>query len=246
MVVPLVVLAVGAALVGFLGLPGGLLRPSRVEPARARAASRSLGPELEVPHSTEWLFMGASTLLAVIGIAPGGGLLRGGYQEPARRFAAAFPGFVRLVAGQVPRRRALRHAASSARSSAVSRGLFRFVDRIIIDKILVEGTACSSTCSRGSRAPCQGGDGQRYMAVFAVGVALLVHFATPADAAVHQAEGHADGPRRRGRRAPRPAAPRPAPLEYAFDFGDGRPVVKGTAARAAPRLRHARQLHDPA
>ena len=61
---------------------------------------------------------------------------------------------------------------------AVARGIYRFVDRIIVDKILVEGTgAVVDVFARIARA-FQGGDGQRYMAVFAVGVAVLVHVAS--------------------------------------------------------------------
>ena len=54
---------------------------------------------------------------------------------------------------------------------------------MIIDKILVEGTGALVDVSARHRRTVQGGDGQRYMAVFAVGVAALVYFAA-ADAPV--------------------------------------------------------------
>ena len=113
---------------------------------------------------------------------------------------------------------------------AFARGLYRFVDRIIVDKILVEGTgALVDVFSRLART-VQGGDGQRYMAVFAVGVALLVHFASQPTLPFSKLKVTQTG---RGveidaRRASARASTRP--LEYVFDFGDGRPVVKGTAA----------------
>jgi NADH-quinone oxidoreductase subunit L len=227
MTVPLVVLAIGAALIGLIGLPGGLVdRPSvnllahHLEPA--------LGPELHIPHGIEIGFMVASTLLAVIGIALAAVFYRGGYKEPARRFAAAFPGFVRLVQDKF-RVDELYDTLIIRPVRSFARGLFRFVDRILIDKVVVEGTAAVvDVFSRIARA-VQGGDGQRYMAVFAVGVALLVHFASQptlpfSDLKVTQTGRSVDVDARRTGRAPA------RPLEYAFDFGDGRPVVKGTSA----------------
>jgi NADH-quinone oxidoreductase subunit L len=227
MVVPLVVLAVGATFIGFIGLPAGLwhhpdqnLLAHHLEPV--------LGEELAIPHNIEIGFMIGSTLLAGIGIALAMAFYRGGYKEPARRFAAAFPGFVRLVQDKF-RVDELYDAVLVRPIKVASRGLYRFVDRIIVDKILVEGTgALVDVFSRLART-VQGGDGQRYMAVFAVGVALLVHFASQptlpfTKLKVTQTGRGVEVDARRAGRAPT------RPLEYAFDFGDGRPVVKGTAA----------------
>src|SRR5436190_13789455 len=227
MTVPLVVLAVGAALVGLLGQPAAF--PWHPTNLLAHELEPVLGPELEVAHSTEWLFMGASTLLALIGIALAAVFYRGGYQEPARRFAAAFPKFVKLVQDKF-RVDELYDTIFIRPIKALARGVYLFVDRIIIDKVLVEGTAVLiDVFSRVARA-FQGGDGQRYMAVFAVGVALLVHFATqptlPFTKLKVTQTGRAvevDARRAAGRASARQ-------LEYAFDFGDGRPVVKGPGA----------------
>ena len=229
MVVPLVVLGAGAALIGFIGVPpvlGGLfghpdanLLAHHLEPV--------LGPELEVSHNTEWSFMGAASLVAAIGILAAMAFYRGGYKEPAQRFAAAFPGFVRLVQDKF-RVDELYDTVIIRPVKAIARGLYRFVDRIIVDKILVEGTgALVDVFSRLART-VQGGDGQRYMAVFAVGVALLVHFASQPTLPFSKLKVTQTG---RGveidaRRASARASTRP--LEYVFDFGDGRPVVKGT------------------
>ena len=164
----------------------------------------------------------------MVGIALAAVFYRGGYKEPARAFAAKFPGFVRLVQDKF-RIDELYDAVLIRPIEAFSRGLFAFVDRIIIDKILVEGTGVLvDVFSRLARA-VQGGDGQRYMAVFAVGVALLVHFASQptlpfTKLKVTQTGRAVEIDARRGSRAPT------RPLEYAFDFGDGRPVVKGAAA----------------
>jgi NADH-quinone oxidoreductase subunit L len=231
MVVPLVVLAIGAALVGFIGLPGGLFGKPEAN-LLAHHLEPVLGAELEVPHTMEWGFMAASTLLAIVGIALAAVFYRGGYKEPARRFAGAFPGFVRLVQDKF-RVDELYDAVIIRPIKGFARGLFRFADRILIDKLLVEGTGVIvDVFARLARA-VQGGDGQRYMAIFAVGVALLVHFASqptlPFSKLKVTRTGRAvDVDARRAGRAPA------RQLEYAFDFGDGRPVVKGTS----PEQRH--------
>jgi NADH-quinone oxidoreductase subunit L len=230
MVMPLIVLAIGAAMIGYVGLPGGLFGHPEAN-LFGHSLEPVLGPELEIPHRLEWTFMGVSTALAAIGFVIAMGFYLGGYREPARRFAAAFPGFVRLVQDKF-RVDELYDAILIRPIKALARGLYTFVDRILIDKILVEGTGVLvDVFSRIARA-VQGGDGQRYMAVFAVGVALLVHFASqptlPFTKLKVTKSGRAvevDARRGTGKTQTRS-------LEYAFDFGDGRPVVKGTAGES--------------
>jgi NADH-quinone oxidoreductase subunit L len=227
MTVPLVVLAIGAVVIGFIGLPSGLwdhpeqnLLAHQLEPV--------LGPELEVPHNIEWIFMAVSTVLAFAGIGLAAAFYRGGYKEPARRFAQSFPGFVRLVQDKF-RIDELYDALIIRPIKAAARAVFLFVDRIIVDKILVEGTGVVvDMFSRVARA-FQGGDGQRYMAVFAIGVALLVHFATQPTLPFTKLHVTQNG-RAVDVDARRSKTPSTRSLEYAFDFGDGRPVVKGTSA----------------
>ena len=225
MTFPLVVLAAGAALVGGIGLPDVL--PVHVPNLLEHELKPVLEP-LEVPHSTELIFMAVSTLLAVVGIALAAAFYRGGYKEPARAFGAKFPRFLRLVQDKFRVDEAY-DALIIRPLRMFSRGLFAFVDRIIIDKVLVEGTGVIvDVFSRVARA-VQGGDGQRYMAVFAVGVALLVHFATQptlpfTKLKVTQTGRAVEIDAHRGKTAPM------RPLEYVFDFGDGRPVVKGPSA----------------
>jgi NADH-quinone oxidoreductase subunit L len=231
MVVPLVVLAAGAVLVGFIGLPGGLVHHPEYN-LLAHELEPVLGPELEVPHNVEAIFMVVSTAVALLGIALAMVFYRGGYKAPARAFAARFPGFVRLVQDKF-RIDELYDRAIIRPIRAISRGVFVFVDRIIIDKIVVEGLGVLVNLFSRIARTLQGGDGQRYMAVFAVGVALLVHFAIQptlpfTSLKVTQTGRAVEIDARRGNRAPT------RPLEYAFDFGDGRPVVKGTS----PEQRH--------
>jgi len=227
MTVPLAVLAIGATLIGLIGLPGGLVHHPEAN-LLAHELQPVVGAELEVAPSIEWGFMAASLGLAVIGIMVAVAFYRGGYKEPARAFGAKFPGFLRLVQDKF-RIDELYDRVFIRPIKTFSRGLFTFVDRIIVDKILVEGTGfVVDIFARLARA-VQGGDGQRYMAVFAVGVAVLVHFATQptlpfTKLKVTQTGRAVEVDAHRGNKQST------RPLEYAFDFGDGRPIVKGTAA----------------
>ncbi|MEP6653973.1 MAG: NADH-quinone oxidoreductase subunit L [Myxococcales bacterium] len=229
MVGPLVVLAVGAGLGGLLGIPGGLfghpewnLLGHMLEPA--------VGVELEVAHSTELLFMGISTVLALTGIALAHLFYGGGYRAPAAKFAAAFPGFVQLARDKF--RVDEFYAAVIIRPlRKFSLALFRIVDRVIIDQVLVGGTAALvDILGRISRA-FQVGDAQRYMAAFAIGAAALIFFATrptvPAalKVVVTGTTVSVDAGRA-GKASPRG-------LTYSFDFDDdGRPEVEGGSSDA--------------
>jgi NADH-quinone oxidoreductase subunit L len=224
MTVPLIVLAAGATLVGFIGLPGDLFSHPEWN-VLAHHLEPVVGPELEVPHRMEAAFMIASTVLALIGIGLAAVFYNGGYKTAAVRFGESFPRFLRLVQDKF-RVDELYDRVLIRPIRAFSRGLYAFVDRVIVDKILVEGTAVVvDVFSRIARA-VQGGDGQRYMAVFAVGVAVMVHLATQptlpfTKLKVAQAGRAVEVDARRGNKQ------QTRPLEYAFDFGDGRPVVKG-------------------
>jgi NADH-quinone oxidoreductase subunit L len=229
MVGPLVVLAVGAGLGGLIGIPGGLfghpewnLLGHLLEPA--------VGAELEVPHNTELLFMGISTVLALTGIALAHVFYGGGYRAPAAKFAAAFPGFVQLVRDKF-RVDELYGAVIIRPVRKLSVALFRIVDRVIIDQILVGGTAAVvDVLGRISRV-FQAGDAQRYMAAFAIGAAALVFFATrptvpSALKVVVTGTTVSVDAGRTGKASPRG-------LTYAFDFDDdGRAEVEGPSSDA--------------
>ena len=133
-------------------------------------------------------------------------------------------------------------AADHPPDQAPSRAcLFRSSTAIIIDKILVEGSALVVDVFARIARTFQGGDGQRYMAVFAVGVALLVYFASQPTVPVTKLKVTADGPRGRGRRPPRrPRADAAARIRLRLRRRRHARVVKGTVADAAPRLRAAR------
>jgi NADH-quinone oxidoreductase subunit L len=229
MVGPLVVLAVGAALGGLVGIPGGLFGHPEWNLLGDHLKS-VLGPQLEIPHATEVAFMAISTGIAALGIGLAYAFYGGGTREPAKKFAAAFPAFVRLVRDKF-RVDELYAKVFVRPLKRLGQGIFFFVDRVLIDKILVEGIAAVTNLV--SRVPrwFQNGDGQGYMAWFAIGVAVLVYFSTrPAlsgDLRVATTGLSVEVDARKGARAP------VQPLEYSFDFDDdGTPEVTGTSAQA--------------
>jgi NADH-quinone oxidoreductase subunit L len=230
MVVPLVILAIGAAVGGLVGFPGTLVDHPTWN-LLDRELSPVLGPELEVSHATELGVMGVATVLALVGIGLAWVFYGGGYREPAAKFASAVPRFVALVRDKF-RIDELYDAIIIRPLRKLSQGIFFVVDRVLIDKILVEGVGgLVSVASRVARSLQAGGDGQGYMAVFAVGVAGLVYFATqPAapDALKVTANGlDVDVDAHHSSRASA------RPLEYTFDFDDdGRSEITGTAAEA--------------
>ena len=176
MLVPLILLAVGAAFGGLIGLPGALFdRPDLnllghwLEPA--------LGAEMAIDHTVEWGVMGASTAVAAFGIFLAYLFYGNGYREPAKRFGAMFPWLVSL-ARQAFKVDQLYSLIIIRPLRALSRGLFRLVDRILIDQVLVHGTALVVDIAARISRTFQVGDVQRYLAVFAMGIMALFYLAT--------------------------------------------------------------------
>jgi NADH-quinone oxidoreductase subunit L len=226
---PLVVLAIGAGLGGLVGLPGALFGHPEWNLLAEREAP-VLGPELEVPHTIEGIFIALSTVIAIAGIGLAYAYYGGGYREPAKKFAASFPGFVRLVQDKF-RVDELYQKIFVRPIRWIGGGIYFLVDRILIDKILVEGTAAMTALV--ARVPrfFQNGDGQGYMAWFAIGVTVLVYFSTrPAlsgDLRVAANGLTVEVDARRGAKASQ------QPLNYEFDFDDdGKPEVTGTSSTA--------------
>jgi NADH-quinone oxidoreductase subunit L len=229
MVGPLVVLAIGAGLGGFIGLPGVLFGHADWN-WLAEHLAPVVGPELEVSRNIELGFMAVSTLLAFIGIGAAYAFYGGGYREPARKFAAAVPGFVRLVQDKF-RIDELYAFLIIRPLKKLSQIIFLVVDRILIDKVLVEGVGAVVDVFGRIVRGFQVGDGQRYMAVFAIGVAGIVYFSSrptvPRTLAVNVNGTAVDVDARRGGTTSERA------LEYSFDFNDdGRPEVTGTEPSA--------------
>jgi NADH-quinone oxidoreductase subunit L len=229
MVGPLVALAIGAALGGLVGVPGALLGHPEWNLLGERLGS-VLGPELDVPQATEWTFMIVSSGIAGVGIGLAYLFYGGGYREPANKFAAAFPGFVRLVRDKF-RVDELYDKLFVRPVKLVAEGVYYVVDRFIIDKIIVGTPAVAASFLGRVTRWLQNGDGQGYMAWFAIGAAVLVYFSTrPALSgdlriATSGLDVHVDA--RRG------AKPSQQPLEYEFDFDDdGKPEIVGRSSEA--------------
>ena len=229
MVGPLVVLAIGAGIGGFVGFPGGLLGHPEWN-LLAEWLKPAVGPELEISHATEGLLMAVSTALALGGIGLASVFYGGGYREPAQKFAAAAPGFVQLVRDKF-RIDELYGAVIIRPIRLLAVGLYRVVDRVLIDQVLVGGTAALVDAFGRLSRTVQSGDGQRYMAVFAIGAAALFFFATRpmtpsvlkvsingTTVTVDAGSGSKTGSH---------------PLTYAFDFDDdGHPEVTGDSPEA--------------
>jgi NADH-quinone oxidoreductase subunit L len=229
-VVPLVVLAIGAALSGFLGLPGELLEGAgiHVPNVLAQWLEPSVGPELHMSHAVEGGAMAGSTLIAFAGLGLAWVFYGGGYREPVKKFAAAVPGLVSLVRDKF-RIDELYDFLIIRPVRWLSKILFLVVDRILIDKVLVGlPVMIVDLLGRLSRS-LQPGDAQRYVAVFAIGIAAVFYVITrpprpddlklkvdslAVDADAGQASGGHD-------------------LQYFFDFdGDGRADRQGTSPTA--------------
>jgi len=229
MVGPLVVLAIGAGLGGLIGIPGTLFdHPSWN--VLEDVLSPVLGPEMEISKSTEVIFMLISTALALGGIGVAYAFYGGGYREPAKKFGATFPGLVRLVQDKF-RIDELYQALIIRPIKKLAQIIFVVVDRILIDKVLVEGVGAVVDVFGRIVRGFQVGDGQRYMAVFAIGVAALVYFSTrptvPEKLGVTVSGTSVEVDARRGNK------PSERPLEYSFDFNDdGRFETKGDAPTA--------------
>jgi hypothetical protein len=218
MVGPLVVLAAGAALAGFLGFPGDLLgRPEWN--LLAHWLEPSLGKELEIPHGIEISMMVSSVLLAAAGAAIAWVFYGGGYRAPARAFAAAAPWLVSLVRDKF-RVDELYDFLIVRPIKFLARGLFVLVDRILIDRVLVHGSVLVVDLFGRIARLFQAGDAQRYVAVFALGIAalfLVVRRPARPDELKVKVEGNAvEADASTGSSAP-------SYLIYGFDFdGDGR------------------------
>jgi hypothetical protein len=228
MVAPLVILAVGAAVGGYVGFPGAAIGMPELN-LLAHWLEPAVGPEGHPSLTLEWALMGVSTVVAGAGIGLAFAFYLGGYREPAHKFAAAVPGFVQLVRDKF-RVDELYDLVIIRPIKTVARGLFYVVDRVLIDQVLVHGFALVVDIGARVSRIFQVGDIQRYLAVFAIGVAGVVWVAR-APAAPDDVVIKVDGTTVEvdvGKGAATGRA-----LEYAFDFdGDGANDRTGTSPTA--------------
>jgi len=176
MTIPLVVLALGAALSGFLGVPGGLFDHPEWN-LLAHWLEPSVGPELHMEHAVEWGAMAGSTVIAFGGLGLAWMFFGGGYREPVKRFAESMPGLVSLVRDKF--RVDELYAFLIIRPVRwFSRMLFLVVDRVVIDKIMVGVPVMVVDMLGRLTRSFQPGDAQRYVAVFAIGIAAVFYVIT--------------------------------------------------------------------
>jgi NADH-quinone oxidoreductase subunit L len=178
MVFPLVVLAAGAILSGFAGVPPAIreLFGKHGESTLAVWLEPAVGAPLEVAHRTEWMGMGISTVIALAGIGLAYVFYGGGYRAPAHAFAQRLPGLVSLARDKF-RIDELYGFIIVRPLQAICRVVFQIVDRILIDKVLIGGWAFVADLAGRACRFVQVGDVQRYLAVFAIGLAVLVWIA---------------------------------------------------------------------
>jgi hypothetical protein len=122
------------------------------------------------------MVMGFATLTALAGIGLAYIFYGGGYRSPAHAFAQKLPGLVSLVRDKF-RIDELYGFLIIRPLQAICRLVFQVVDRVLIDKILIGGWSFAADLAGRVLRFFQAGDVQRYLAVFAIGLAVLVWIA---------------------------------------------------------------------
>jgi NADH-quinone oxidoreductase subunit L len=175
MVFPLVVLAVGAILAGFVGIPPAIreLFGMHGESTLAVWLEPAVGAPLEVAHRTEWMAMVISTVVALSGIGLAYVFFGGGYRAPAHAFANKVPGLVALARDKF-RIDEVYGAVIIRPLRVLCDVLFKVVDRFLIDRVLIGGWAFLADMLGRVFRFFQAGDVQRYAAAFTIGIAALV------------------------------------------------------------------------
>jgi hypothetical protein len=136
----------------------------------------AVGAPLEVAHRTEWMVMGFSTVVAFAGIGLAYLFYGGGYRAPAHAFVRKLPDLVSLARDKF-RIDELYGVILIRPLRAFCRIVFQVVDRVLIDRILIGGWAFVADIVGRMFRFFQAGDVQRYLAVFAIGIAVLVWIA---------------------------------------------------------------------
>ena len=178
MTLPLVVLAFLSAVAGFLGMPevfgehanriSAFLQPvfPRIGLASAEAAEHAL------TAATEWLLIGASVAVAVVGILVAWNWYAKRRGEPAERAAASFPALYRLVVEKF-RIDDLYDALFVKPFAWLARMLWKVVDVLIIDGILNAGAFIVELIGDVLRF-LQTGNVRNYALTFLIGIVALL------------------------------------------------------------------------
>jgi NADH-quinone oxidoreductase subunit L len=180
MTVPLVVLALLSAVAGVLGLPAvfgeranwiaGFLAPV-LPPVHVPGAEGAHG---HLPHSTEWLLMGISVAVALLGLLLAGQwYAKEGGRTPAR-IATRFPALYVLVAERF-RVDELYDAVVVRPFVWLSRVLWKVVDVLLIDGVLNAGAFLVELVGDSLRF-LQTGNVRNYALTFLLGIVALLLF----------------------------------------------------------------------
>ena len=178
MTIPLVILAFLSAVAGFLGLPevfgesanriAAFLAPifPRIGLASDEPPAHALSP------ATEWLLIGASVAVAVIGILVAWNWYVKRRGEPAARVAASFPALYRLVAEKF-RIDELYGVLFVRPFTWLARVLWKVVDVLIIDGVLNAGAFLVELVGDVLRF-LQTGNVRNYALTFLIGIVALL------------------------------------------------------------------------
>ena len=178
MTIPLVILAFLSAVAGFLGLPevfgesanriAAFLAPifPRIGLASDEPPAHALSP------ATEWLLIGASVAVAVIGILVARNWYVKRRGEPAARVAASFPALYRLVAEKF-RIDELYGVLFVRPFTWLARVLWKVVDVLIIDGVLNAGAFLVELVGDVLRF-LQTGNVRNYALTFLIGIVALL------------------------------------------------------------------------
>ena len=170
---PLVVLAMGSTVLGFLGMPHVFHVPSFV----AQWYGAGTFPEHpEAPDGLTWILMLVATGLAVAGIAVAAALYRRGPEGAAGLVRSL--GGIREVVWNKFYVDEIYDAIIVRPFRWIARATFNVIDKFVIDTVLVNGPAVVvGAVGRLARA-WQNGDVQRYLLAMLIGLAAILYFAT--------------------------------------------------------------------
>ena len=174
---PLVVLALGAVFLGFLGVPAALGEPVHFENFWQQWFSAGTFPEVhEAGGGTVLGLMGIATALALVGIGGAWALYRNG-PEGAAGVARALGPVLTFVQNKFYVDE-LYDFILVRPFRWIARRTFELIDRLLIDGLLVGGWGfIVSVIGRLARA-LQNGDVQRYLILMMVGLAAMFYFTT--------------------------------------------------------------------
>ena len=178
MTLPLVLLAFLSAFAGFLGLPevfgkGANRVAAFLEPIFLRIGLASDEPPgHELSPATEWLLIGVSVAVAIIGILVAWNWYAKRRGEPAARVAASFPALYRLVAEKF-RIDELYGVLFVKPFAWLARVLWKVVDVLIIDGVLNAGAFLVELVGDVLRF-LQTGNVRNYALTFLIGIVALL------------------------------------------------------------------------